>query len=235
MILRFLILICLGASLSACSYHFTAGSTAKNVPLEPTSAVDSSVLRFIQPFSDSLAAQMNVILGKAPVNFIVSVPSSNLMNWSADALFVEETKTVKMSEPAMVILNAGGLRASINQGTVTVGDIYKLMPFDNTVAWVRLPIDRIAEIESFLKTSKGMPLSNATYEKGKLTLNGLNENHTHFWVITSDYLAKGGDKMNFFMNPTEFVSTNRNLRDVFMQAVKSQGTLVENTEIRFIP
>jgi hypothetical protein len=42
-------------------------------------------------------------------------------------------------------------------------------------------------------------------------------------------------KMNFFMNPTEFVSTNRNLRDVFMQAVKSQGTLVENTEIRFIP
>lgn len=235
MILRFFIYLCLGASLCACSYHFTAVSTAKNVPLEPSSAVDSSVLRFIQPYSDSLAAQMNVILGKAPVNFIVGVPSSNLLNWSADALFTEETKTVKLSEPAMVILNAGGLRASINQGTITVGDIYKLMPFDNTVAWVRLPIERIPEIENFLKGSKGLPLSNAQYEKGKLTLNGMKSNTTHFWIITSDYLAKGGDKMNFFLNPTELVTTNRNLRDVFMEAVKAQGTLVENTEIRFIP
>jgi hypothetical protein len=82
---------------------------------------------------------------------------------------------------------------------------------------------------------KGVPLANARFEKGKLTIQGLNETHTHFWVITSDYLAQGGDKMTFFLAPESFQLQPKNLRDVFIEEVKRQGTLVNNTEKRFIP
>jgi 2',3'-cyclic-nucleotide 2'-phosphodiesterase (5'-nucleotidase family) len=158
------------------------------------------------------------------------------MNWATDALLLQETQTVRLAEPVICILNAGGLRASLNKGPITVGDVFKLMPFDNSVAWVRLPVSRIEAIETFMKNqSKGVPLANARFEKGKLTIQGLNETHTHFWVITSDYLAQGGDKMTFFLTPESFQLKPKNLRDVFIEEVKRQGTLVNNTEKRFIP
>jgi len=179
---------------------------------------------------------MGEVIGMADTSFEVVIPSSNLMNWATDALFLQETQTVRLAEPVICILNAGGLRASLNKGPITVGDLFKLMPFDNSVAWVRLPVSRIEAIETFMKNqSKGVPLANARFEKGKLTIHGLTENHTHFWVITSDYLAQGGDKMTFFLTPESYQLKPKNLRDVFIEEVKRQGTLVNNTEKRFIP
>ena len=141
-----------------------------------------------------------------------------------------------MREPVVVLLNAGGLRSSINRGEITVGDLYKLMPFDNVVAWVRLPVERISEIEKNLsQQAKGVALSNARFEKGKLTVSNLLPEHTHITFITSDYLAFGGDKMTFFLQPESVNISRRNMRDVFIQAVKQQGTLTNRTEKRYIP
>jgi 2',3'-cyclic-nucleotide 2'-phosphodiesterase (5'-nucleotidase family) len=179
---------------------------------------------------------MGEVIGMADTSFEVVFPSSNLMNWATDALLLQETKTVRLAEPVICILNAGGLRASLNKGPITVGDLFKLMPFDNSVAWVRLPVSRIEAIETFMKNQpKGVPLANARFEKGKLTIQGLNETHSHFWVITSDYLAQGGDKMTFFLAPEAYQLKPKNLRDVFIEEVKRQGTLVNNTEKRFVP
>ena len=44
-----------------------------------------------------------------------------------------QTKNVKLAQPIFCLLNTGGLRSSIGKGTVSLGDIYKLMPFDNTI------------------------------------------------------------------------------------------------------
>lgn len=219
-----------------CSYQGHISSFSKNLPLDSSIEGQNSIEQFIVPYRDSLSQQMNEIIGHADTSFEVVVPSSNLMNWATDALLIQETQTVRLSEPVICILNTGGLRASLNKGQITVGDLYKLMPFDNSVAWIRLPVSRIEAIESFMKNqAKGVPISNATYNKGKLSINGLNESHTHFWVITSDYLAQGGDKMTFFLNPDSFELKAKNLRDVFIDEVKRQGTLVSNTENRFIP
>jgi 2',3'-cyclic-nucleotide 2'-phosphodiesterase (5'-nucleotidase family) len=220
----------------SCSYHVNVSSTSKNIRVDTSIQAVQQIEQFIVPYRDSLSQQMGEIIGKADTSFEVVFPSSNLMNWATDALFLQETQTVRLTEPVICILNAGGLRASLNKGPITVGDLFKLMPFDNSVAWVRLPISRIEAIETFMKNQpKGVPLANARFEKGKLTIQGLNETHTHFWVITSDYLAQGGDKMTFFLTPESYLLKPKNLRDVFIEEVKRQGTLVNNTEKRFIP
>jgi len=219
-----------------CSFKAHVASTSKNVGVDSIVKSSEHIEQFIVPYRDSLALQMGEIIGRADTSFEVVFPSSNLMNWATDALFLQETQTVRLSEPVICILNAGGLRASLNKGPITVGDLFKLMPFDNAVAWVRLPVSRIEAIETFMKNQpKGVPLANARFEKGKLTIQGLNETLTHFWVITSDYLAQGGDKMTFFLTPESYQLKPKNLRDVFIEEVKRQGTLVSNSEKRYIP
>jgi 2',3'-cyclic-nucleotide 2'-phosphodiesterase (5'-nucleotidase family) len=219
-----------------CSFKAHVSAASKNLGVDSNIKATEHIEQFIVPYRDSLALQMGEVIGKADTSFEVVIPSSNLMNWATDALLLQETQTVRMAEPVICILNAGGLRASLNKGPITVGDVFKLMPFDNSVAWVRLPVSRIEAIETFMKNqSKGVPLANARFEKGKLTIQGLNETHTHFWVITSDYLAQGGDKMTFFLTPESLQLKPKNLRDVFIEEVKRQGTLVNNTEKRFIP
>ena len=233
---KLVLCILLVAGALSCSYQVNISSTSKNVRVDTSIQAVQQIEQFIVPYRDSLALQMGEIIGKADTSFEVVFPSSNLMNWATDALLLQETETVRLSEPVICILNAGGLRASLNKGPITVGDLFKLMPFDNSVAWVRLPISRIEAIETFMKNQpKGVPLANARFEKGKLTIQGLNETHTHFWVITSDYLAQGGDKMTFFLTPESYQLKPKNLRDVFIEEVKRQGTLVNNTEKRFIP
>ena len=222
--------------IGACSHNISLHSGTKNVGLDQSYASKMEISSMIQSYSDSLTVEMGEVIGRADTSFDLAYPNSNLMNWAADALLQQETQAVKMREPVVVLLNAGGLRSSINRGEITVGDLYKLMPFDNVVAWVRLPVERIPEIEKNLsQQAKGVALANARFEKGKLIIDGLLPEHTHITFITSDYLAFGGDKMTFFLQPESVNISQRNMRDVFIQAVKQQGTLTNRTEKRYIP
>ena len=225
MILRKLILIFAGAGLWACSSHLVVNTNVSKEPVSKTIVADSSLNAFISPYKDSLDKRMNEVLAIAEVDFIVQRPASNLMNWVANALFTNQTKTVRLSQPVVCILNTGGIRSSIGKGNVTLGDIYKVMPFDNTVVWVELPISVLPEIEAYLNKSGGEPMANLTLIEGKLSITSSPDNPTHFWVITSDYLMNGGDKMNFFSKRTNINETGKLLRDVLIEEARSQGKL----------
>ena len=75
-------------------------------------------------------------------------------------------------------------------------------------------------------------MANCKLVKGKLVINGMRENATHFWILTSDYLMNGGDKMDFFKKKTNYNTTGKLLRDILIEEVKAQGTLVESGEMR---
>lgn len=225
MILRKLIFIFAGAGLWACSSHLVVNTNVSKEPISNTIAADSSLNAFISPYKDSLDKRMNEVLAIAEVDFIVQRPASNLMNWVANALFINQTKTVRLSQPVVCLLNTGGIRSSIGKGNVTLGDIYKVMPFDNTVVWVELPLSVLPEIEAYFNKSGGEPMANLTLIEGKLSITSSPENPTHFWVITSDYLMNGGDKMNFFSKRTKINETGELLRDVLIEEARNQGTL----------
>jgi len=224
-------ILCLGASLVACSSHLVLHQTAL-VPVSKDGMSISETEKIIKPYRDSMASVMNKHVANSPCNFVLERPSSNLMNWVADALFVNQTKTVRLSQPAFCLLNFGGLRATLNKGEILMGDLYKLMPFDNTVTWVEIPVTLLPEIAAYLLKTGGEPLSNAYIENGKIVVNGLNENHTHVWIITSDYLANGGDNMLFFKKGSAYSSKSTTLRDALIEEATYQENLLEITDKR---
>ena len=227
-------IIIAGASLIACSSHLAIDSTRNKESISNEIKTDDKISSIIKPFKDSMDKKMNEILGLSEYDFIVARPSSNLMNWVADAVFVNQTRNVRLAQPLICLLNTGGIRSSIGKGNVTLGDVYKIMPFENTLVWVELPISVIPEIETYLKQSGGEPIANCKLIKGKLEVNGMRDNSTHIWVLTSDFLMNGGDKMDFFKKKTNENSTGKLLRDILIEEVKNQGTLVEVSEIRII-
>ena len=52
-------------------------------------------------------------------------------------------------------------------------DLYKVMPFDNSIVWVKLPLSTLHKISIYLKSSGGEPISNVQMQSGKLILKGI--------------------------------------------------------------
>jgi 2',3'-cyclic-nucleotide 2'-phosphodiesterase (5'-nucleotidase family) len=227
---KHLIFLLIGASLLACSSHLNISGS--KVPLNVDSNEKQEVSSFISPYKDSMERAMNLILAESSVSMEVGRPSSLLGNWASDALFVNQTRTVKLSEPIFCLLNTGGIRSSLGKGPVTLGDIFRIMPFENSVVWLRLPISSLVKIQYYLQQSGGEPISNASMNQGKLTVNGATENTTYFWVITTDYLVNGGDRMDFFQDAVERSDKKTLLRDVFIEEAKTQKKLIVSSENR---
>ena len=227
---KHVIFFLIGASLLACSSHLNISGS--KVPINVDANEKQEVSDFISPFKDSMDRAMNLILAESSISMEVGRPSSLLGNWASDALFVNQTRTVKLSEPIFCLLNTGGLRSSLGKGTVTLGDIFRIIPFDNHVVWVRFPISSLEKIQNYLLQSGGEPISNASMTNGKLMVNGVSENTTFIWVITTDYLANGGDRMDFFQDAVERSDTKTLLRDVFIEEAKMQKNLIVSSEKR---
>ena len=230
----FISLFIIGAGLSACTRHLYI-ETAPQLKVEKSTKESVVMNEIIQPYRKELDEKMNIEVASSNVNFIVQRPSSNLMNWMADVVFTNQTKNVKLSKPVFCLLNTGGIRSSIGIGPVYLGDLYKLMPFDNTIIWARLPIKELESIELYLSKTGGEPISNITMTNGVIHFNGFNKTDAEdFWVITSDYLFNGGDHMDFFQKSIETIETNKLIRDVVIEEAKIQGQLIndENSRIK---
>lgn len=230
---KFIFIICVGASLLACSSHIVIEPS--RVPITPQNESNQKTDVIIQPYRDSMTSIMSEVIAKADTNFVAQRPSSNLINWVADAVFIQQTQNVRLATPAICLLNTGGIRSSLGKGDLTLGDFYKVMPFDNTIVWIELPIEALDDIAAYVTKTGGEPISNCTVEKGKLKLNSMREGAKTCIVITSDYLANAGDKMDFLKKGKVINQSGKLMRDVLIEHAKQEGVLISNTEPRFIP
>jgi 2',3'-cyclic-nucleotide 2'-phosphodiesterase (5'-nucleotidase family) len=224
--------IMIGASLMACSARFNPTFHIAYQSVVATTQ-DSTLLRQLEPYRDTLVQEFSAYVASAPSDLVISRPGSNLMNWCADAVLSSQTANKRFSEPVICLLNTGGLRSTFGAGKLTLADFYKLMPFDNRVVWIHLPVSKITDIEKYLTKSGGEPMANCIFQDGKLAIPSLLPSHQYIWVLTSDFLANGGDQMTFFLG-LEKQETTILLRDIFIETAKNQGELMLDAQPRYI-
>ena len=219
---------------------------AKKITLNPEIQQDSSIIGVFLPYKDKMTEEITKILSYAPYTLERTDGNlqSTLGNLIADLSYKKanelfEKKTGKKVDFSMSYY--GGIRASITKGNVTVSNAFELMPFDNTLVVVELSYEKIKELFTYFMTrKKAHPLSkqvelrikNKTYD---ILINGksINKNKTYF-VATSNYLQKGGDAMNFFVNPLSLYDSNFLIRDAIMEYFKSRDTLISKLDNRVI-
>lgn len=214
-----------GAGLTACSSVSTIYVQSKQVEIASNdNQFSSSLDSIIAPYRDSLKLEMGKIIGFANGNFERNRPEGTLGNFMADVVLESslEAGFIHIDEQPICILNHGGLRAPINKGNVCVGDIYKLMPFDNNITVVKIPIDRLQEIYQFMNLSGGEPISGFQIKDNEIKLSTREE----LTIVTTNYLASGGDNMNFLRDPISRVDFPILLREVLIDYIDRSDTIV---------
>ncbi|MFY0629334.1 MAG: 5'-nucleotidase C-terminal domain-containing protein [Flavobacteriaceae bacterium] len=218
--------------------------TAKTNLIDPTIRQDSTIINEYLPYKDKMIKEITRKLSYAPENIVRTdgVLQSSLGNLIAD-LSYEKANTLFEKETGKKVdfsmSNYGGIRAGIMKGKVTVSNAFELMPFDNTIVVVELTAEKVEELfEYFAVKNVANPLSKQVQIKinrGEydITINGkpIDMNRTYF-VATSDYLQKGGDGMNFFVEPESLYKSNFLIRDAIAEYFQSKDTLVASTDKR---
>jgi len=222
----------IGAGLTACSYHLQIKGSQQKVDGSAASSVELDSM--IAPYRREMMQEFGSVIGEAMTELVVGRPNSTLGFWLCDKLIAKaKDSSLFKNEPVVAFINIGGLRADLAKGPITVGDIYKVMPFDNRMVVLKLSLDKIPEMEAYLKEKGGEPIGGFKLEKGKLVFpDNLAKDRNYFWVVTSDFLANGGDNMFFFNNPLERIDTNILFRDFIIEAVKKEQKIAFYTEER---
>ncbi|MBL7888053.1 MAG: 5'-nucleotidase C-terminal domain-containing protein [Bacteroidia bacterium] len=196
-----------------------------SIELNTKSATDSSFYQTIAPYKTKMDAIMNEVLIVSEQALLKGLPESSLGSFVSDAVLKKTNERYKPSDaiPADIcLLNNGGLRAQLPQGEITRGKVFELMPFENSIVILTLSGEKTKQLFDAMVANNGAPFAGATViGKGKkiqeLKIGGkeFDINKT-YKVVTSDYLAAGGDKYDFFKNPVKTDTLNYLLRDAII-------------------
>lgn len=216
---------------AACSHkQYIQQHTYRLYTVTGSSSADTGLTRMLQPYKRIVDSQMNVVIGNADSTLTKDQPECTLGNFVADAIY-EKAKT---TDPAVdaAIYNYGGLRVPyISAGTITVGKIYELAPFDNTLTIIAIPGSILQQLCNHMAAWKGWPASHISYiikdnTATAILINNqpIDPNKT-YKIAANDYLAKGGDNCSLLV-PLENSNTNIMLRDIlitYIQQLAKQG------------
>lgn len=220
---------------SACAATFQPATHTSSVSvLGPVSelGIDSIAWSMAVPYRDSVTAVMNGILAHSSQPMSKGTPESLLGNFVSDLVFVRGTADcdrTRKRPPDLCLLNIGGLRSSLPAGDILLRHVYELMPFDNEIVIVELAGADMEQLFHYIWERKGCPVSNlklvledSTWKE--VTIGGLPfDPQRTYRVLTSDYLARGGDNMSFFEHPVSYETTGLRIRDAIIDHVRKAG------------
>lgn len=201
---------------------------------------------FIKPYREEVQAQMSVKLAYAPEAIDKAGEwQTELGNLFAAATIAIADSISRQSQNTGIdfcMLNAGGIRAMIPKGDITVGTAYEIMPFENNIVIVEMAAKDIRELlQYFISDKRPHPLSGLSFTIGKdklpynIRINGAAYDPLKTYsVATSDYLYNGGDNMFFFNNGGKMYDTNYKVRDALVAYFKKRDTIRRLTDNRIL-
>ncbi len=172
-------------------------ATFRGKPVLP----DAEIARLIGPALEKVEAEQRRKLN-------LKVPATMGRNYEAESAlgsFLADSLR-EMEQADVALLNSGGLRSDLPAGELTYGDVYEVLPFDNTVATLVMTGDKLSRL---LRAAYGA-------KKGVFQVSGLRiklsrcpgrdrlkelslangkplSPERKYKVVLPDFLARGGD------------------------------------------
>jgi 2',3'-cyclic-nucleotide 2'-phosphodiesterase (5'-nucleotidase family) len=173
---------------------------------------------------------MNRVVGTSAIALAKNSPDNNLSIFFADAVAASCKQRNAVFDFAFPTTN-GGIRNSMPKGDWTLRNIYELMPFENECVLLTISGKKINSLVDFIILKGGQPLAGITIQAIApaapiVKINGLAvDTNRNYIVLTSDYLANGGDGIIAFAKPINKVSLHYKIRDAILDYVQSQQLL----------
>lgn len=205
----------------------------------------NQIENYIKPYREHINKDLDSVLAYCPETLDKSngVWQTTIGNLMADVTIQRGNKVFYSREKKNIdlcILNHGGIRAILPKGNVTTRTAFEIMPFENTSIVIALKGEQILELVDYvIATKKAQPLSGITFTivNNKTAKNTLIQGkpidlQKTYYVITNDYLANGGDNMNFFKKGIQQYDLNYKLRNMLIDYFKEVDTIPVLNDIR---
>lgn len=211
---------------------------------DSTTSTDSQIAEFIKPYRDSLQEKMGRAVTILPQKITHSRnnPHSRIGPWLTDILLTEGRKAFPNYAIDGALYNPGGIRIPQLQDTVTVRDIYELLPFDNTLVLLEIKGHLLQTWIDHTVKRGGWPMSHTlqVYVSGGgnnqvlIDENPLDKEKTYRF-LTNDYVAGGGDNCDFLVG-SSLAETEDYIRDIVISHFDSghQAQIPTQPRIHFM-
>ncbi len=219
--------------------------------LEKKFGVDSELKKIIKNLTSDISEKMESVVGlsaqpltRSALGKLARNGEIPLGNWQTDVFR-------KITNSALAFQNAGGIRADLPEGKITLRHIYELSPFGNTIFTMKLTGTQIKEIlEKSVSGRFGMLQVSGLkfkYDKNKKEGDRVVEivicrgelvhpinPQKYYKIATNSFVAKGGDDFSIFTQGKEIRDTGIIDRDAQLLFVKKYSPLKAQIENRIV-
>ncbi|KAL2801831.1 Metallo-dependent phosphatase-like protein [Aspergillus granulosus] len=201
------------------------------IHMDNSTSLDEELDDRIQEWAEAFAGFAAEVLGETDAVLVQETCQDGdclLGQVMADAMFEYRFNQTEGTddEPALALINAGGVRAEINKGEITRGEVLTAFPFGNAIVELEFSGEDLRkilegavsyvnqfndqEISSWFQVSRGVRIEfNPDNEAGSRLVNVAINGETidddrDYRVVTLDFLAGGGD--NLFVVTNDFIT-----------------------------
>lgn len=225
----FLAVVVFSSVMVSCKTAALSSKEAVSMVVADSLGVDSGIIKAIAPYRMQLDSTMKEVIGYSEQTIEKGTPESLLGNFLTDMLITsvksDFSDTIK-NLPVISLLNNGGIRTSLPKGEVMIENVFQLMPFDNEIVLIELKGVVLMKLFDVIALKGGMPVGGL-----RLVLNATSWSsaeidgkevmaESNYVLITSDYLANGGDGLSFLSDNVRYIKTGLLVRDVFIEGIR---------------
>lgn len=190
---------------------------------------NEKAIEVLKPYKEKVDAMMYEVIGTSDMKMDKGTPESLLSNLIASVL--QQAAVQVLGQPAdMGLVNMGGLRNILPKGDITVGTVFEILPFENSLCILTMKGADMKCLFKAIASSHGEGVSGVQLEiskKGELLNASIGgkpvEDDRLYTVATIDYLADGNGRMNAFLQAEKRVCPDEaTLRGLFLDYIRKQ-------------
>lgn len=200
---------------------------------------DAEATALVTEYKVKIDSVMNRVIGRSKESMDRSRPEDLLSNLVADVL--RDAAESFLGKPVdMGLINVGGLRNVLSAGDITCGNVFEILPFDNSLCLLTMKGRCMKSLMENIAARKGEGVSGVHLEiskDGRLLNASVGgkpiEDEQLYTVATVDYLAEGNDGMTALLQAEiRLCPDGMTLRDLFMKFVEGKTAKGEQVSSR---
>lgn len=201
----------------------------------------ASVKKIVDDYNDAVKTIMGEVLASTDVRMDRTGRGQSVMgNFITDVIRAKAGTQIAFQ-------NSGGVRTDWDPGNITLGMVYEVMPFDNTIVTMKLTAQQVKEtLEARVKNeqdpdiqtsgvkftwdpaaSKGQKIKSISLLDGTSLYKRENGQDAFaegtFTVATNNFMATGGDGFEALKNGQDTTDTFLLIRDAIVEYLREQG------------
>jgi 2',3'-cyclic-nucleotide 2'-phosphodiesterase (5'-nucleotidase family) len=192
----------------------------------------------VQSYKVRLDKEMNEVIGTSEQLMDYGRPESLLTNLTSDVMKAYADEHLPDGAD-VAVMNVHGHRATMPKGPVTIGNLYEIYSFDNTITYLDLKgtdlkkmFDAYAHIGGAGISSNVKLVIQDRKVKSVLIDGKLIDDNRLYSIVTLDYLAEGNDHMDAFRDAKKKTNSGITLRDIMIDFVKEKTRRGESISSR---